>query len=105
MSRKLRSIHKPEPPGQPVWLPIVAGTAVLLVIVGLAIWWSFASSSPETTPQTGNGAPKLAVDRTTIDDGYVQFETPIQATFKLNNTGSQPLKILSEPQVELVEGC
>jgi hypothetical protein len=84
---------------------IIAGGAILLVIAGLAIWWGSASINTTTSPQTGGGAPKLVVDRTTIDDGYVKFETPVQAAFKLNNTGSQPLQILSEPQVELIEGC
>ncbi|HXV97121.1 MAG TPA: hypothetical protein VEC93_01765 [Anaerolineae bacterium] len=105
MSRKFRHTHKPTPSRQLPWLPIIAGGAILLVIVGLAIWWTSFSSAPMTAPQTGDGAPRLAVDRTTIDDGYVKFETPIQAAFKLSNTGNQPLQILSEPQVQLVEGC
>jgi hypothetical protein len=105
MSRKFRHTHKPTPTHQSPWLPLIAGGAVLLVIVGLAIWWTSFSSAPATAPQTAGGAPRLAVDRTAIDDGYVKFETPIQAAFKLSNTGNQPLQILSEPQVQLIEGC
>jgi hypothetical protein len=104
MSRKLRHTSKP-PARQLPWLPIIAGGAILLVIVGLAIWWRSASSGPATPPQAGGGTPKLVIDRTTIDDGYVKFETPIQAAFKISNTGNQPLQILNEPQVELIEGC
>lgn len=105
MSRKLRPTHKPEPARQPAWLPIIAGAAILLVVVGLALWWGSASSGPATAPQAGSGAPKLAVDRTTIDDGYVKFGAPVRATFKLSNSGSQPLQLLGEPKVELIEGC
>lgn len=83
------------------WLPVIAGAAVLLVVIGLAVWWS---SSTSGSPQAG-GAPRLAVDRTTIDDGYVKFDTPVEATFKLSNTGQQAIQILGEPQVELIEGC
>jgi len=105
MSRKLRPTHKPEPARQPAWLPIIAGAAILLVIVGLALWWNSASSVPATAPQAGGGTPKLVVDRTTIDDGYVKFGAPVRATFKLSNSGSQPLQLLGEPKVELIEGC
>lgn len=87
------------------WLPIIAGGAILLVVIGLAVWWSSASSAPATGPQQAGSSPRLAVDRTTIDDGYVKFETPVEATFKLSNAGQQPLQILGEPQVELIEGC
>ncbi len=98
MSRKI----KPTPKSQPLWLAIIAGAAVLLVVVGLlTVWWSSATSSP----QTGSSTAKLVVDRTTIDDGYVKFGVPVQATFKLSNSGSQPLQVLEPPKVELIEGC
>lgn len=101
MNRKTNPTPKP----QPRWLPIIAGAAILLVVVGLAIWWRSASSSPATAPQTSGGAAKLMVDQTTIDDGYVKFGTPVQATFRLSNSGSQPLQVLAQPKVELIEGC
>lgn len=98
--------NKAVPPRSSKWLPIIAGGAVLLLVIGLAVWWSSSTSAPAAgVPQQAGGAPRLAVDRTTIDDGYVKFNTPIEATFKLNNTGQQPLQILGEPQVELIEGC
>lgn len=97
--------NKAGPPSSPNWLPIIAGGAVLLIVIGLAVWWSSATSAPATGSQQAGSSPRLVVDRTTIDDGYVKFETPIEATFKLSNTGQQPLQILGEPQVELIEGC
>jgi hypothetical protein len=50
------------------------------------------------------GAPKLAVDQTVVDEGYVKFNVPVRTTFRLSNVGDQPLKIEAAP-VELVEGC
>lgn len=101
MNRKI----KPAPKSQPPWLAIIAGAAVLLVVVGLAVWWSSVTSTPATAPQSGTSTAKLVVDRTTVDDGYVKFGVPVQATFKLSNSGSQPLQVLEQPKVELIEGC
>ena len=101
MSRK----KEPIPKSQPLWLAIIAGAAVLLVVVGLTVWWSSNPPNPATAPQSGTSTAKLVVDRTTIDDGYVKFGVPVQATFKLSNSGSQPLQVLEPPKVELIEGC
>ncbi len=105
MSKKSRYISsKPASARRLPWLSLISGGAVLLIIIGMVIWWTSFRAGPAVAPQAG-GEPRLAVDRTTIDDGYVKFETPIRAAFKLSNTGSQPLQILDEPQVQLVEGC
>jgi hypothetical protein len=40
-----------------------------------------------------------------VDEGYLKLGTSIQTTFRLSNVGTQPLQILGEPQVQLVEGC
>ena len=49
--------------------------------------------------------PRLNVIQDTIDEGDFQYGTMIRTTFHLKNVGDQTLKILGEPQVELVEGC
>ena len=51
------------------------------------------------------GAPKLAVDQTVVDEGYMQYNVPVRTTYRLINVGDQPLKIVGQPMVELVEGC
>jgi hypothetical protein len=51
------------------------------------------------------GAPRLGVDQTVIDEGYVKFNVPVRTVFELSNVGDQPLTILGEPTVQLVEGC
>ena len=51
------------------------------------------------------GAPRVVVDQELVDYGEVKFDTSIETVFRVRNVGDQPLKILGEPQVELVEGC
>jgi hypothetical protein len=56
---------------------------------------------PEVT-----GAPAVAVlPQDVIDYGDVKLGTTINTVFKVRNIGDQPLVVLGEPQVELVEGC
>jgi hypothetical protein len=75
----------------------------LLVVGGLAVW-ALPRPGSTATPEAG-GAPRLAVDQTAVDEGYVQFDALVRTTFRLSNVGDQPLEILGEPMVELVEGC
>jgi hypothetical protein len=81
------------------------GAMVLLVIVGgLLAWQPWSSEAPGVTPEVV-GAPRLEVDQTVIDEGYVKFNVPVRTVFELSNVGDQPLTILREPTVQLVEGC
>jgi len=47
----------------------------------------------------------LTVDRELIDFGEVPVEKVVKATFLLQNTGGDTLRIISQPQVRVVEGC
>jgi hypothetical protein len=85
-----------------LWL--AAAGLLLFLAGGLAIFWTSSSSGP-AAPVEVTGAPKLAVDQAVIDEGYQKFDTPVRTAFRLRNIGDQPLQILSEPQVQLVEGC
>jgi hypothetical protein len=96
------------------WLWLVSGGAVLLVVAGLMLWWSGSNTKPTEASQPGSkpidapqteGKPKLVVDQALVDDGYVKFDTPVHVSFKLSNPGNQPLQIVGEPKVELIEGC
>jgi cell division septal protein FtsQ len=103
MSRKI--YRKPKQPPRRVpwpWL-LAAGAAVLIIAGGLVVWYPSATTRV-ATPQV-TGAPSLAVDQTVIDEGYIKLDRPILTTFRLRNVGDQPLQILGEPRVELVEGC
>jgi hypothetical protein len=87
-------------------LPFLAGGALVLIIVGLMALWRPAAQSPTVdTQERVTGGPRLAVDQEKIDFGPVKVEKVVKASFKLRNIGDQPLRILSEPFVQVVEGC
>jgi hypothetical protein len=85
-----------------LWLAIVG--ALVLIGSGLGAAWTLSSTDPAVTPIV-RGSPRLAVDRTLADEGYVKLNTPVRSKFRLSNVGDQPLRILEEPRVELVQGC
>jgi len=115
MSKKSQRVPRPQPVQQPFWLWLVGGGAVLLIVAGLALTNNrpttsskqavSPAASPVISPQQANSTPRLVVDRTTIDEGKLKVDTPVRSSFRLSNTGNQPLQILNEPQVELVQGC
>ena len=103
MSKKSRRKSTQPAPRRFPWLwPAVGGA--LLIVSSLVAWGVSSSTRPAATPQAAD-APRLAVDRTSVDEGYVKFNVPVRTTFRLSNVGDQPLQILGEPKVELVEGC
>ncbi len=101
MSKKIgRKGVSPAPRRLP-WLWIAAGTAVVLIVGGVVM--ALAQTSP--APASVAGAPRLAVDRTAVDEGYQKFGAAVHETFRLSNAGTRPLQIQGTPQVELVQGC
>lgn len=103
MSKK-KKYRKSKPRTQPQpqrlwWLWVVAAVAVVLVGSSLALLLFPTSSEPET------GVPKVVVDNPIIDEGYQPLDKIIRTSFTLRNEGEASLRILGEPQVELVEGC
>jgi hypothetical protein len=87
--------------GRFTWLWAVVG--VLLAAIG--IWFSVGRNGQSTASPRVIGAPRLAVDQTTIDEGDVKLGKSIRSAFRLQNVGDEPLQILGEPVVEVVEGC
>jgi hypothetical protein len=82
---------------------IVAGIAVVtLVVVALAL--STSQITPPYAPEV-MGKPHAVVSTTLIDHGDLQMEEYAESVFVIRNTGSQSLRILGEPRVELVQGC
>ena len=105
MGKKYRYKKKPAPPPRRFpWLWAVMGSALLLIVGGLSILWNPSGSAPAVTPVV-QGAPRLAVDRTEVDEGNIPLNKMVRSSFQLTNIGDQPLQILDEPVVELVEGC
>ena len=104
---QFKRTRKSPPKRQFPWLWLAVAGAVLLVVGGLGLIWTWSSSGVVTLDVTPEvvGVPRLAVDQEVIDEGYVKLNNTIRTTFRLRNIGDQPLHILSEPVVELVEGC
>jgi hypothetical protein len=102
MTKKIIQKKQPAPAGRFIWL-WSAAVALFLVVGGIVVW-----NQPDrqtTTPPQVTGAPRLAVDQTTIDEGNVPLGKSIRSAFHLQNVGDRSLQILGEPQVEVVEGC
>lgn len=72
---------------------------MFLAVVGLSLWLISGETGLE------NGTPKLVVNQTVVDEGYQKLDTVVRTSFTLRNEGDAPLRILGEPQVQLVEGC
>ena len=77
-------------------LAVFLGLAALVLLAVLAV----ACQSGRASAQ-----PRLEVDRTEIDFGQVQVGKTVRASFELSNVGDQSLRLLGEPEVEVVEGC
>ncbi|RME74295.1 MAG: hypothetical protein D6784_10250, partial [Chloroflexi bacterium] len=86
------------------WLWVVMGSALVLILGGAVFLWQANDTDASFTPVV-EGAPRLAVDRTEVDEGDVPLNKMIRSSFTLTNVGDQPLQIMGEPEVELVEGC
>ncbi|MCB9108516.1 MAG: hypothetical protein H6633_30355 [Anaerolineales bacterium] len=97
--KKRRNTAPPPSPQRPWWIWVVAAAGVIALVGGLAFLLSSNRSGLE------EGTPQIVVDSTTIDEGYQKLDTPVRTSFTLRNEGDAPLRILGEPQVELVEGC
>jgi hypothetical protein len=101
-SQNKSNSNRPSP-RQFSWLWPAAVAGVLLLIAGGVAVWATSKPQPAVTPQVV-GAPKLMVDQTAVDEGYLQYDVPVRTTYRLSNVGDQPLEILGAP-VKLVDGC
>jgi hypothetical protein len=79
----------------------LVGFAAIVVGIGLLL----LNRVQPTYESIVDGSPRLKVDQEEVDFGNVRFETPVEAIFRVTNVGDQPLKMLGEPTVELLEGC
>lgn len=77
---------------------LLAGAA-LPALIGGAVWLRPVSEPAAT------GTPRVVLDRTEIDLGYLAFETPVRATFTITNGGDGPLRIAGSPRVLVAAGC
>ena len=100
-SKRRRGRSAPQRKRNRLPLVIVAGGAML--IAG-TIWAATSGEKADFVPAV-TGAPRMVISQERVDYGDVKLNTPVETVFTIQNTGDQPLRILGEPQVELVEGC
>jgi hypothetical protein len=111
-ARRRQPVHRRNRKKLPIGLA-VAGVTVVAVVAGLAFVLlggdgdnpTIGTSATATTWDTSvaNG-PRLDVDRTVHDEGSVEYEHEVSATFRVKNTGSETLS-LGNPRVNTLEGC
>jgi len=53
----------------------------------------------------GGGTPRIVVDQTTIDYGYVKFGETRTFAIAVKNTGDGVLRFGEKPYIEVLEGC
>ena len=100
---------EPRPKGQFPWVILAIIGALALIIVGVIVMTrpgqaTGAAAEAAEGLKVGAG-PRVDVDREKLDFGKVKMDTPVTAAFKVRNEGSEPLQILGQPQVRVVEGC
>jgi hypothetical protein len=103
MSKSRYRKRQTQPTAQPRRLSLLWIGGAVLAIIGLVVF-VLANREPPYTPEV-SGAPRAQVDQTALDHGDVRFETWVSSDFSVRNIGDQPLVILGEPRVEIVEGC
>jgi hypothetical protein len=82
------------------WAIAVAG--VMLIGAGVLV---FQGNDQADEAPLATGGARVSVSPEIVDYGDVKINTPIETVFYVQNVGDQPLRILGEPEVELVEGC
>lgn len=88
----------------PLWQQPIFLIGSLVVVVFTLLGLYLASRGPAYVPEITGGA-HVAVDKEEVDYGDVKFDTTVVSEFKVKNVGDEPLIILGEPVVEIVEGC
>jgi hypothetical protein len=63
------------------------------------------SFDPNFEPEVTGAARVEVLPQDEIDYGEVKLGTTIDTVFTVRNVGDEPLIILGEPHVEVVEGC
>jgi hypothetical protein len=76
------------------WLALLAGLSVLIGCAAAPV------AAPEAT-----GAPRLKVDKESIDLGDQKVGHLVSAAFEITNVGDQPLRFTEVPYIEVAAGC
>jgi hypothetical protein len=60
---------------------------------------------PNFAPTFTDGPRVEVLPTDVLDYGDVEFNKMVNAVFTVRNVGDEPLVVLGEPQVELIQGC
>ena len=112
--------HARKPPlHKALWPLYVLGALVVMALAAVAAFSPGATASnpsrsgtaPGAAPGAGRStpevsdAPRLKVDRESIDLGDIKLGNTTEVAFVLTNAGDQPLRLSEAPYIEVVEGC
>ena len=87
---------------RPRWFIPAALAGLGLVIVG-GIVLLVVNNRPYSAEV--NGSPRGVISQQHFDYGDVKLGSWIQTAFTIKNVGDQPLNILDQPYIEVMEGC
>jgi hypothetical protein len=84
---------------------VALGIVAVVVVVLFNVVSGGSSAAPASWSVTAySGGPRLADDRTIVDEGSVPYNHEVKATYRVKNVGDQPLTFQT-PTVDVVEGC
>ena len=75
------------------------------LLLGLAAFLARPDRSAPSAPVEVTGAPRLKVDRETVDLGEVALGQNVEVSFQVANVGDRQLRLTGEPYIEVMEGC
>ena len=83
------------------WITLVSSALIALTLGAC----STVPTAAPTSITRGSSSGVLVPKAVTVDLGKVPFDVQADGRFDLVNSGSQPVKLLSVPQVKMLEGC
>jgi hypothetical protein len=78
----------------------------LVSILGILVASACSAPAPASTPPaSGTASGGLVAQQASVDLGQVPFGVQAEGRFDLTNTSDQPVKLLAQPEVKMLEGC
>lgn len=102
MSKKPQKTKKGRRGHSTRWPLLLALGGVGLILLALGVMK--ATTSPKTAIEV-SGAPRLKVDKESVDLGNVRLGQWVSVSFELTNVGDQPLRFSEKPYIEVAAGC
>ncbi len=100
-SRGKHTQKKPKRSRIPIY---IAAAGVIALIAAMLLDFDLGGHQVDFTPSV-QGAPAVAVDNEKFDYGDIQLGRMVKTEFQVTNVGSEDLRILKRPYVEVKEGC